>query len=115
MPRPTPVLTPEQLELFTRMFLEGRDRHEMTEALCIYHDRMKIMMAGMSYWQKEARRKNRMKLVARKQVRNVSTREPTAHAMAERERRMNAPRSITAEFFGDPRAGQSALDKRESA
>ncbi len=33
--------------------------------------------------------------------------------LQERDRRMNADRTITAELFGDPRPGQSALDRRE--
>lgn len=31
---------------------------------------------------------------------------------ADRERRLSAARSLTQEFFGDPRPGQSALDRR---
>lgn len=35
--------------------------------------------------------------------------------LEDRDRRMNAERSLTAEFFGDPAPGQSALDKRQGA
>lgn len=35
--------------------------------------------------------------------------------LEDRERRMAAERDLTAEFFGDPRPGQSALDKRAFA
>lgn len=35
--------------------------------------------------------------------------------MEERDRRMAAERDITAELFGDPRPGQSALDKKQGA
>ena len=34
------------------------------------------------------------------------------HCLIDRDRRMHAERDITAEFFGDPRPGQSALDKK---
>jgi hypothetical protein len=34
------------------------------------------------------------------------------HLLIERDRRLTADRDITAEFFGDPRPGQSALDKK---
>lgn len=37
------------------------------------------------------------------------------HILEERDRRMKAERDITAEFFGDPRPGQSALDKKQGA
>ena len=35
--------------------------------------------------------------------------------LEDRNRRMNAERDITAEFFGDPKPGQSALDKKQGA
>jgi hypothetical protein len=35
------------------------------------------------------------------------------HCLEDRDRRLSAERSLTAEFFGDPAPGQSALDKRQ--
>lgn len=37
------------------------------------------------------------------------------HIKEDRDRRMRAERDITAEFFGDPVPGQSALDKKQGA
>lgn len=54
-------------------------------------------------------------------VRRVLYAEPTdrvwtpPHLLEDRDRRMKAERDITAEFFGDPRPGQSALDKKQGA
>lgn len=36
---------------------------------------------------------------------------PPAHVIAERDRALYAPRSITAELLGDPPPGRSALDR----
>jgi len=35
--------------------------------------------------------------------------------LEDRDRRLGAERSLTAEFFGDPRPGQSALDRKQGA
>lgn len=40
---------------------------------------------------------------------------PTLEMLAEAQRRLEAPRSLTAEFCGDPGVGYSALDRRQSA
>lgn len=40
---------------------------------------------------------------------------PDPEMIAEAQRRADAPRSLTAEFFGDPPAGYSALDRRQNA
>lgn len=40
---------------------------------------------------------------------------PDPEMIAEAQRRADAPRSLTAEFFGDPPAGYSALDRRHNA
>lgn len=40
---------------------------------------------------------------------------PTPEMIAEAQRRADAQRSLTAEFFGDPAPGFSALDRRQSA
>jgi hypothetical protein len=37
------------------------------------------------------------------------------HCLEDRDRRLTAERDLTAEFFGDPAPGQSALDKRQGA
>lgn len=37
------------------------------------------------------------------------------HLMEDRDRRLRAERDLTAEFFGDPAPGQSALDKKQGA
>lgn len=42
-------------------------------------------------------------------------REAPPERLADRDRRMAAVRDITSEFFGDPRPGQSALDKKQAA
>lgn len=39
--------------------------------------------------------------------------QPPARLLEERDRRLLEERSITQEFFGDPRRGQSALDKKQ--
>ena len=113
MPRPTPVLTPEKLALFEEMFLAGEEREEISVALCLYRDRIKKMMVDMP-WDKKITRRNNW-LARRKQgkhfVRNFAQREPSPQAWADRDLRFSAPRTITAERFGDPRQGQSALDK----
>lgn len=46
----------------------------------------------------------------------VTSRRPIPQeVIADRDRRSNAPRSLTALFCGDPAPGQSALDKQRSA
>lgn len=117
MPRPKPEISAEKLALFERMFLAGEDKREMAEALVLYHDRIKVMCAAMSPEHKRERHKNRVAILrnGKRPVRNVSTKEPTPKAWAERERRMSAPRTLTAEFCGDPRPGQSALDKMRAS
>ena len=42
----------------------------------------------------------------------VKAKQVPASILADRDRRSNAPRSLTALFCGDPAPGQSALDKR---
>ena len=112
MPRPAPVLTPEKLALFEEMFLAGEEREEISVALCLYRDRIKKMMVDMPWDKKITRRKNWLaRKNSRRVVRNESVREPTRESWADRDRRFHAPRTITAERFGDPRPGQSALDK----
>lgn len=116
MPRPKPDITPEKLVLFEQMFLAGEDRHEIANAVNLYHDRVKVMMTEMPEVKKMERHRN---LVARRgkghYARHSSVSEPSAQAWEDRDRRFCAPRSLTAEFFGDPRPGQSALDKRLEA
>lgn len=115
MPRPSPKLTPEKLVLFESMFLAGDERAEIADALGIFFQGrfIKKMMSDMSWDAKVIRYRNWLarKQNSRRVVRNESVREPTAESWADKDRRFEVPRSLTAEWFGDPRPGQSALDK----
>lgn len=119
MSRPPVVWTDEQLAAFDVMFVEGEHLQEIANELDVPLDRVRTLAALMPMEKKDIRRrivKRREK--ARKQRPTTTLyarREPPAASIADRDRRYRAVRSITAEFFGDPRPGQSALDKRMSA
>lgn len=118
MSRPQKALTAHTLGLFEEMFLRGDDLHDMATGLFLYAERVKGMMLDMSMRAKDTRRKNRLqRLKARGTHQSTSFQKgPPSEAIADRDRRYHAERTIGAELMGDPRPGQSALDKmRESA
>lgn len=118
MSRTKPDWTAEQLAEFDQMFLAGEHMQEMANELGAPLDRVSKLARSMPM-QKWDVRHRAVKMLARagkqRPVSTTSRWEPSAALLADRDRRYHAQRTITAELFGDPRPGQSALDKRASA
>lgn len=112
MPRAKAIYTAAVLRKFEEMFLAGCQRDEIANVCGIYVERVKGMMTDMPAEKKAIRSRNLVRIGrTARTVRNVVTKEPSVEAWIDRDRRFRAPRTLTAEFFGDPRPGQSALDK----
>lgn len=116
MPRLKVEWTAEHLAAFEELFLAGEHLQNIANELRVPFDRIVTIAATMSLEKKESRRRTIMLMARiakrRPPVSHSVRREPTAASISDRDRRYDAPRTLTAEFCGDPRPGQSALDKR---
>lgn len=119
MARTTPEWTAEQRTAFDQMFLAGEHMQEMANELGFPLDRVCRFARTMSMQKWDIRHRVVKQLARAGRQRPVATifsrHEPSAELLQDRDRRYHAQRTITAEFFGDPRPGQSALDKRAGA
>ena len=113
----------DELETLHRMLAENKTRVEIAEALGCARARVdgRIRFERKTPEQRLAEKKRHAewfrhrKGVHSYQESTISLSRPTPELIEEAKLRAMAPRSLTAEFFGDPGIGFSALDRRNGA
>lgn len=116
--------SPDELKTLHSMLTEKKTPKEIAKALGCKRDRVdgRIRAERMTPEQRadEAKRKAEWDKSNRASVRayrdlTIRSSRPAHELIEEAQQRALAPRSLTAEFFGDPAPGFSALDRRQSA
>lgn len=113
----------DELEILHRMLAEKKTPKEIAKALGCVRARVdgRIRAERKTPEQRQAETKRKAEWFKhRTRVRSyrestISSSRPTAELIEEAKLRATAPRSLTAEFFGDPPKGWSALDRRQGA
>lgn len=115
--------SPDELETLHRMLAEKKTPKEIAKALGCVRARVdgRIRAERKTPEQRLAEAKRKAEWFKhRTRVRSyrestVSSSRPPSELLEEAKLRAMAPRSLTAEFFGDPPQGYSELDRRQGA
>jgi|SRR5687768_1318685 len=116
--------SPDELETLHRMLAEKKTPKEIAEVLGCVRSRVdsRIRLERKTPEQRLADKKKKAKWFQMNRAgcarsyrdSTISSSRPASELIEEAQQRALAPRSLTAEFFGDPPKGWSALDRRQS-
>ena len=115
--------SPDELETLHRMLAENKTRVEIAEALGCARARIdgRIRFERKTPEQRLEEKKRKAEWFRHRtgirsyREQTISSSRPSYELIEEAKLRAMAPRSLTAEFFGDPPKGWSALDRRQGA